>query len=235
MSGTAAGQERAERLVPFTGLRGAVARAMSAAWQAPRVAVAIDVKLDALTQLRAQRQETAGAAPKLSPTHFVLRAVALALREHPALNGEIARDGVRLRERIDVGLAVNVPGGVLAPVIRELDAKPVEVVADEAAQLAAQARAGTLPPSALRGATFTCSTLGATGIDWFTPILNPPQIAILGAGAIVRRPVVDDEDRVVVAPTMALTLVFDHRATDGHPAATFLAAVRDQLERPWAL
>jgi pyruvate dehydrogenase E2 component (dihydrolipoamide acetyltransferase) len=196
--------------------------------------MAVDVRVDALIDLRAHRQEQLGPTPRLSPTHFVMRAAALALREHPGLNGEIETDGVRLRDRIDIGLAVNMPDGVLVPVVREVDAKPVETVAEEAAGLAEQARAGTLKPSALRGATFTFSTLGATGIDWFTPILNPPQIAILGAGAIDRRPIADCDD-VVIASIMTLTLVFDHRATDGHPAALFLAAVRKQIERPSAL
>jgi pyruvate/2-oxoglutarate dehydrogenase complex dihydrolipoamide acyltransferase (E2) component len=234
MTGATAGDERTEALVPFTGLRGAVARAMSAAWEAPRVAIAVDVRVDALSDLRARRQEQVGVTARLSPTHFVLRAAALALREHPGLNGEITSDGVRLRDSIDIGLAVNMPDGVLVPVLREVDTKTVESVAEEAAGLAEYARAGTLKPSALRGATFTFSTLGATGIDWFTPILNPPQIAILGAGAIVRRPIVDGDD-VVIASMMTLTLVFDHRATDGHPAALFLAAVRKQIELPCAL
>lgn len=217
--------------VPFTGLRGAVARAMDAAWQAPRVAVAFDVDVDACLALREERQERGDAGVRLSLTHFILRAAALALREHPGLNGQVEDEGVRLSERIDVGLAVSVPGGVLAPVVRDVDTKSVEVIAAEARELADQARDGTLAPSAMRGGTFTVSTLGSTGASWFTPILNPPQIAILGVGGVARRPVVRDEE-LVPASVMTLTLVFDHRATDGHPAALFLAAIRDRLQAP---
>lgn len=234
MTEAAARDESAPTSIPFTGLRGAVARAMSAAWEAPRVAVAIDVNADAMLAARTRRQDEAGAGAKLSPTHFILRALALALREHPHVNGEVEREGVRLHERVDIGLAVDVPNGVLVPVLRDVDTKSVATIAGETARLAAQAREGTLMPSALRGATFTLSTLGATGISWFTPILNPAQIAILGAGAITRQPVAEG-DRVVVGSVMTLTLVFDHRATDGFPAATFLAAVRERLEHPETL
>ncbi|UGS35076.1 2-oxo acid dehydrogenase subunit E2 [Capillimicrobium parvum] len=220
--------------VPFVGLRGAIARAMTGAWEAPRVAVAIDVRLDACEAARRRRQDELGESPRLSPTHYILRAVALALRDHPRLNGVVAESSVRLAESIDIGLAVSLDEGLLVPVVREVDAKPVETIARETADLAARARAGRLEPSAQRGATFTISTLGATGSAWFTPILNAPQVAILGVGAIERRPIVVEEG-IVAATMTTLTLVFDHRATDGHPAATFLAAVRDQLEDPQRL
>lgn len=217
--------------VPFTGLRGAVARSMTAAWQAPSVAIGIDVDVGRLLELRAERQKQASGSPRLSPTHFVMRALALALREHPDLNGMVESDGVRLHERIDIGLAVNVPTGVLVPVVRDVDRKHVAILAEETSLLAELARAGKIPPSSMRGATFTFSTLGATGIDWFIPIINSPQIAILGTGAIVKR-VVADGERAVIAPMMTLTLVFDHRATDGYPAARFLATLRAQIEHP---
>lgn len=217
--------------VPFVGLRGAIARAMTGAWAVPRVAVAIDARLDACERRRRERQAELGESPRLSPTHYILRAVALTLRDHPRLNGVVAESGVQLAESIDIGVAVSLEEGLLVPVVREVDAKPVEDIAREAADLAGRARAGRLEPSAQRGATFTVSTLGATGAAWFTPILNAPQVAILGIGAIERRPIVV-EDEIVAATMTTLTLVFDHRATDGHPAATFLAAVRDRLERP---
>jgi len=218
-------------VVPFTGIRGAVARAMTGAWGAPRVAVAFDVELDACLALRRARQEEAGEDVRLSPTHFILRAAALALRDHPGLNGTVHDDGVHLSATVDIGLAVSIDGGLIVPVIRAVDAKPVEVVAREAAELAQQARSGGLRQSALRGGTFTVSTLGATGAAWFTPILNAPQVAILGVGAIQRRAVVRGDD-VVPASMTTLTVIFDHRAVDGQPAATFLAAIRDRLEHP---
>ncbi|MBS1868729.1 MAG: 2-oxo acid dehydrogenase subunit E2 [Actinobacteria bacterium] len=218
------------RRVPFTGLRGAVARAMTAAWQAPRVAAAVEVDMRPCLALQRELQERVGAEPRLTPTHLVLRAVALTLREHPRLNGRVDAEGVELVEEVALGLAVNLDEGLLVPVIRDAGEKPVEQLARESRELAGAARAGRLGPSAIKHGTFTVSTLGATGIDWFTPVLNAPQVAILGVGRIAERPLVQD-GAVIAAPTMALTLVYDHRAVDGHPASLMLAALRDRLER----
>lgn len=217
--------------VPFVGLRGAIARAMTGAWDVPRVAVAIDVRLDACQDARRARQAELGDSPRLSPTHYIVRAAALALRDHPRLNGRVGADGVELADTVDIGLAVALDEGLLVPVLRDVDITSVDAIAREAAELADRARSGRLAPADQRGGSFTVSTLGATGAVWFTPILNAPQVAILGIGAIERRAIVVEED-VVPATMTTLTLVFDHRATDGHPAATFLADVRDRLERP---
>lgn len=213
--------------VPFTGMRGAVAREMAHAWQRPRVAVGVEVDMTAaLISLEEQR----GDGTRLSPTHAVLRSVALALREHSRLNAQVREDAVEVASEVNLGLAVSLEEGVIVPVIRNADRKSIAELAAEASDLAEAARAGSLPGIALRDGTFTVSNLGATGIDWFTPILNAPQAAILGVGRVLER-VVAQNGIAVVAPTVVLTLVFDHRAVDGHPAALFLAAVRDRLER----
>ncbi|MDT4883010.1 Dihydrolipoyllysine-residue acyltransferase component [compost metagenome] len=102
-------------------------------------------------------------------------------------------------------------------------------LASEVRDLATGARTGALPPRAYQGGTFTVTNLGMTGIDWFTPILNPPQIGIIGVSRVVQRPVVR-EGQLAVASMTTLTLVFDHRAVDGYPAAQFLASVRERLE-----
>lgn len=213
--------------VPLSGMRGAVAREMTSAWQHPRVAVGAEVEMTAaLAALEAQRADRA----RLSPTVAVVRATALALVEHPRLNAMVSDDGVEVASSVNIGLAVSLDEGVIVPVIRDADKKSMSSLAAETAALARAARAGELPGTALRDGTFTVSTLGASGIDWFTPILNSPQAAILGVGRIAERPVARNRT-VVVAPTVALALVFDHRAVDGQPAALFLAAVRDRLER----
>ncbi|MGZ6652108.1 MAG: 2-oxo acid dehydrogenase subunit E2 [Solirubrobacteraceae bacterium] len=216
--------------VPLSGMRGAVAREMAGAWRHPRVAVGVEVEMTAaMARLDALQQEAGDLRPP-SPTHLVLRAVALALREHPRLNARIGEEAVEVAGDVNLGLAVSLDEGVIVPVIRDADRKSVPELAREAGELAAAARAGTLPGTALRDGTFTVSTLGATGIDWFTPILNAPQVGILGVGAVAER-VVARGGNAVVAPTMMLTLVFDHRAVDGYAAAQLLAAVRDRLER----
>jgi pyruvate/2-oxoglutarate dehydrogenase complex dihydrolipoamide acyltransferase (E2) component len=213
--------------VPLSGVRGAVAREMALAWQLPRVAVGVEVDMTAaLSALEDQRADGA----RLSPTHAVLRSVALALREHPRLNARVKEDAVEVASEVNLGLAVSLDEGVIVPVIRDADRKSMPELAAEASDLAQAARAGSLAGTALRDGTFTVSTLGATGIDWFTPILNAPQVAILGVGRVIER-VLARDGVAVVAPTVVLTLVFDHRAVDGQPAALFLAAVRDRLER----
>lgn len=222
-----------DRVVPFTGLRGAVARAMQAAWSAPRVTIGMDVRFDACLAARDQRQARVGA--RLTPTTYVLRAVALALRRHPELNGAVHDDGIHLRDRVHLGLAVTVDGGLVVPVVRDVDARSLEEIGDEAATLADVARRGGLTPRAMQGATFTVSSLGAVGASWFTPIINAPQIAILGVGAAAPRPVVEPTGELGVATVATLTLVFDHRAVDGHEAALFLGTVRELLEDPSAL
>jgi len=113
-------------------------------------------------------------------------------------------------------------------VLMQADGRNLEALESEVARLAEDARAGKLPASAYQRGTFTVSTLGATGIDWFTPVLNPPQIAILGVGRVAQRAVVVD-DMIVARPMMTLTLVFDHRALDGHPAGVFLSDVARRL------
>ena len=213
--------------VPLTGMRGAVAREMASAWQHPRVAMGVEVEMTAaLAALERQR----GDGPRLSPTVAVVRAAGLSLVEHPRLNALVSEEAVEVATSVNIGLAVSLEEGVIVPVIRDAHEKSMAALAAEMAELARVARAGELPGTALRDGTFTVSTLGASGIDWFTPVLNSPQAAILGVGRVAERAVVRD-GTVIVAPTVVLTLVFDHRAVDGHPAALFLAAVRDRLER----
>jgi pyruvate/2-oxoglutarate dehydrogenase complex dihydrolipoamide acyltransferase (E2) component len=175
-------------------------------------------------------QQELGDEPRVSATHLVLRAVAVELRAHPRLNARMAEDAVELAADVNLGLAVNLDEGVVVPVIQEADRKSIAELAREAHELADAARTGALPGPALRDGTFTVTTLGATGIDWFTPILNMPQVAILGVGSIAER-VLARNGTPVVASTMFLTLVFDHRAVDGQPAALFFAAVRNRLVR----
>ncbi len=217
--------------IPFTGLRGAVVRTMASTWQTvPPVALFAEVETSAGDRRLETLQREVGGEPRLSLTHLILRAVALTLREHPRLNARVHADGIEVLREIHLGLAVNLEDALVVPVIRGADRRSIPELAREAQHLAAAARAGQLAPAAFQGGTFTVSNLGATGIDAFTPIINPPQVAILGVGRRALRAIVRD-GRVVAAPTLVLTLVFDHRAIDGFPAATFLAALRARLER----
>lgn len=216
------------KAIPLSGLRGSVARAMSQAWQAPQVAIGVDVDMSKALErrdvLREQLQQ-----PKLSITPLLVYATALALKQHPQLNALLTEQGIEQRSEINLALAVSLDDGLMTPVIRNADQLSFEELHKQIQDSIGQARAGSLPPSGLQGGTFTISNLGMTGIDWFTPILNPPQIAILGVGSISERVVVRDGE-FAHASIMTLTLVFDHRAIDGYPAALFLGSLKQLLE-----
>jgi pyruvate dehydrogenase E2 component (dihydrolipoamide acetyltransferase) len=216
----------ATTVVPLKGIRGVIARSLSAAWQAPRVAQGLDADMSAV--LARVQTERASTGRKVSITHAVLRAAALTLREHPAVNGTVSDQAVEHWTDVNLGVAVNTPAGVVVPVLMQADAFGLGELETRVGALADAARAGKLPASAYQRGTFTVSTLGATGIDWFTPVLNPPQIAILGVGRVAERAVVI-AGQVVARPMMTLTLVFDHRALDGHPAGLFLSALAQRL------
>ena len=212
--------------IPLKGIRGVIARSLTAAWQAPRVAQGLDADMSAV--LARVKTERAATGRKISITHAVLRAAALTLREHPAVNGVVSDQAVELWADVNLGVAVNTPVGVVVPVLSAADTFDLGELEQRVAVLAEGARGGKLPAAAYQRGTFTVSTLGATGIDWFTPVLNPPQIAILGVGRVAERPVVIAGE-VVARPMMTLTLVFDHRALDGHPAGLFLSALARRL------
>jgi pyruvate dehydrogenase E2 component (dihydrolipoamide acetyltransferase) len=179
--------------------------------------------------------DLAGTEQRVPAYHdFILRLTALALREHPALNASLLDGEVVEHEVVHIGLAVETPRGLLVPVVRDVPGKSVQQLATESAGLIGAAQAGTLAGEAMRGGTFTISNLGMFGIDAFTPLINPPECAILGLGRIVARPVVTDEvnETIAVRRMMALSLTFDHRLVDGGPAARFLQRIVQLIERP---
>lgn len=213
--------------IPLTGLRGAIARNMTQGWQAPRVSMQARVDVSACERRRAELQQAGG--PKVTLTTFVLRALALTLREHPRMNALLRENEIELVADVNLALAVSVDDGLMAPVIRNADQKSLQEIATEAATLATEARTGKLAPKHLQRGTFTLSNLGMTQIDSFAPIVNPPQVGILGVSRVIPTPVVKDGE-IVIAPLMGLTLVFDHRAVDGYPAALFLGDLKQRLE-----
>jgi len=218
--------EQAE-IIPLRGLRGMIAKNLSQAWQVPRVAQGLSVEIDgALAKLK---QLSADEGVKLSFTHAIMRAIALTLTEHPLLNATINDKGIMLHESKNISVAVNTDNGLVAPVIKNVEQMSLSELANNLKEIAGKARTGTLAASGYQGGTFTVSTLGATGIDWFTPVLNPPQVAILGVGGIQKKAVVKG-DVLAIATCVELTLVFDHRALDGFPAGLFLSALAKRLE-----
>jgi pyruvate dehydrogenase E2 component (dihydrolipoamide acetyltransferase) len=165
---------------------------------------------------------------RLTYTDLLAEIVARLLPEHALLNATLTDEGIVVSEAVHMGVAVALEDGLIVPVIRDAGTRPLGELARERARLAEKAQAGTLTLDEVDGGTFTISNLGAFGADAFTPIVNPPQCAILGAGRIVDKPTVVD-GRITVCPTMWLSLTFDHRLVDGAPAARFLQALAERL------
>lgn len=171
---------------------------------------------------------------RASLTEAVVRACALALRNHPHLAARWTDEGLLLPERMDIGLAVALDEGLIVPVVRDAGGKDLRTLNGEIAGLAERARAGTLATAETEGGVFSVTNLGAYGIDAFTPLVNPPQTAVLGVGRARLRPAVVD-GAVTPRMLMVLSLTFDHRVVDGAPAAAFLAEVVSLLQDPEAL
>ena len=171
---------------------------------------------------------------RASYTEAIVRACALALREHPQVARQWSEKGLVACASIDVGVAVSVDDGLIVPVIRAADTKDLESLNREIAELAEQARSGRTTAEETRGAAFSVTSLGAHRIDAFTPLLDLPQAAILGVGRARPRPAVVDGE-IVVRTLMVLSLTVDHRVIDGDPAAAFLDRVLALLEAPEAL
>jgi pyruvate dehydrogenase E2 component (dihydrolipoamide acetyltransferase) len=190
------------------------------------------------TQLAPEFEKRYGA--RLAYDAMIAKACAIALGEHPHVNAQWqeAADGqpagLRLQERVNVGIAVASEQGLLVVVVRDADSKPLAQVNQDLADMVAKSRQGGLGPDALSGGTFTITNLGGYGIEAFTPIVNPPETGILGIGRIAKRPAVVD-GQIVPRDLMYLSLSFDHRVVDGAPAAQFLQRVKECLEAPYVL
>jgi pyruvate dehydrogenase E2 component (dihydrolipoamide acetyltransferase) len=165
---------------------------------------------------------------------MVVKACALALREHPRANGAYRDGRFELYSRVNVGVAVAANDALVVPTVFDADRKGLRQIASESRALAGKVREGQITPPELSGATFTVSNLGMYGIDGFSAVINPPQAAILAVGAIVEQPVVRDGE-ISTAHLMQVDLACDHRILYGAPAAEFLARVRALLEEPLSL
>lgn len=168
---------------------------------------------------------------RASYSEAIVRASALALRDHSRLAARWTGTGIVRPERIDVGIAVALDDGLIVPVVRNADGKDLATLGAEIAELAERARRGQLTPAETEGGCFSVTNLGAYRIDAFTPLINPPQTAILGVGRARARPAVVD-GAIAVRTLLVLSLTFDHQVVDGAPAAAFLDAVVGLLEDP---
>lgn len=224
------GERPAPEVVPLTGMRKAIARRLTESKSTvPHFYVTAHCRVDRLMALRAQVNE---AAPrKVSVNDFVLKAVAGALREVPAANAVWGGDHILRHGTVDIAVAVAIEGGLLTPVLRDVDRLSLVEVSATVAELAERARAGRLQQHELEGGAFSVSNLGMYGVDEFSAILNPPQSGILAVSAAKQQPVVED-GQLAVGTVMTVTLSADHRVVDGAVAAEWMAAFVRRIENP---
>ncbi len=222
-------------LVALTGIQRIAAERLTASWrETPMVTEGIEVDFTAALAARAAGMAAwAAAADGVEPTinDIILKATATALAAHPRLNAAYSDGGVRQFREINLGVAIDVDDGLLVPVLHGADRLGLAEIAKAVRGLAAQARQHRLGLAELEGGTFTVTNLGGFGVDWFTPVLNPPQCAILGVGRVRRTPVAEG-DAVVVRERATFVLSFDHRVVDGVPCARFLGHLKELLENP---
>jgi pyruvate dehydrogenase E2 component (dihydrolipoamide acetyltransferase) len=219
------------QVIPFAGIRKVVAERLTESLRTmAQVTIAREVDAGGLVARRAALAAGFEAATgvRLTYTDLLVKAVAGLLADHPLLNATLTERGIVCAPAVHMGVAVALEDGLIVPVIRDAGSRSLAEVARDRVDLAAKAQAGTLTMEEVEGGTFTISNLGSFGADAFTPIVNPPQCAILGVGRIVDKPVAVD-GLVQVRPTMWLSLTFDHRIVDGAPAARFLQQLGDRL------
>jgi pyruvate dehydrogenase E2 component (dihydrolipoamide acetyltransferase) len=219
------------QLIPLTGMRGTIAQRMHQSLQTTaQLTLITEADVTELKDLR----EKLNQEYDLTYTDLLLKAVARALPEHPRLNGWVLEGGLQVSPEINLGMAVALADGLIVPVVHNTEHKSLKEIAGETRQLAQKAREGKLQPGEVSGGTFTITNLGMYGIDAFTPIINLPEVAILGVGRMVEKPIRGSQG-ILWRQMLTLSLTFDHRAVDGAPAAAFLQAITRQLEAPAAL
>jgi pyruvate dehydrogenase E2 component (dihydrolipoamide acetyltransferase) len=199
----------------------------------PHFYVTSEVAMDRAWELRAELNALDG-SPKISVNDFVIRACALALLRHPGVNASFQGDRIRVHHRAHIGIAVALEGGLITPVLRDCDVKPLAQIALEARDLAERARVGKLRASELSGGTFSISNLGMLDVEEFSAIINPPEGAILAVGSVLEKAVVAG-GALAVGRRMKMTISCDHRAMDGAMGARFLQDVKRLLEEPLRL
>jgi pyruvate dehydrogenase E2 component (dihydrolipoamide acetyltransferase) len=226
---------REDETVQLTKLRQAIARRMTEAKTSiPHFYVTHEYKMDAVMAMRKQVNEYLPENEKLSVNDFIIKAVALALREFPNLNASFSGDKVVRHGAVNVGVAVAIPGGLLTIVNRNTDQQPLRAISADVKRMVAGAREGKVKPNDIEGSTFSISNMGMYDVENFSAIINPPEAAILAVSSAREVPVVEDGE-IKVGWRMKATISVDHRVSDGVEAAQFMQALAKYLEEPLRL
>jgi pyruvate dehydrogenase E2 component (dihydrolipoamide acetyltransferase) len=226
----------AEHVTPMVGVRRTIAERMAhSAHTTARVTLTLTADATEMVRMRGELKAALADTGQPAPSYndILIKLVAQALSEHPALNARLVEDEIHQLAEINVGLAVDMEAGLFVPVIRGAKDLSLREVAQETRRLIDRVAEGQFAPEDLQGGTFTITNLGGFEIEAFTPIINPPECAVLGVGRIAPQPVVR-EGEIVVRSTVVLSLTFDHRLVDGAPAARFLQRIKTLVENPVA-
>ncbi|MEA2238035.1 MAG: hypothetical protein QOC81_2759 [Thermoanaerobaculia bacterium] len=223
-------QQLETKEIPLSAMRRTIAKRLAeSTGPIPHFYLTAEYDVTNLLSMREQLNEIEGI--KTSVNDFIVRAVALALRHHPNVNASWGDEAITQHGEIHIGIAVSTPEGLITPVVRKAAEKSVSDIASEVRALAEKAKNRKLMPNEYQGSTFTISNLGAWGIEQFTAIINPPNVAILAIGAATAQPVVIDR-QVVIRDRMKVTMSCDHRVVDGALGAEYLRTLRSYLEQP---
>lgn len=222
--------------VPLTQIRKTIAKRLAASLgPVPHFFLTSDVDMERAAEARDALNRQLGDQGKVSYNDIILKATALALRKHRACNAWFQDDHIRYWNEVHLGMAVAVEDGLITPVIRNADAKPLAAIGAEARELAQRARNRRLKPDEYTGSTFSVSNLGMFDIEHFTAVINPPEAGIVAIGSIVPRPVAGADGTVTVRRRLRLTMSCDHRVIDGATGAQFLQTLKQMLENPLAM
>ncbi|KQX49020.1 MULTISPECIES: dihydrolipoamide acetyltransferase family protein [unclassified Paenibacillus] len=227
--------DRVEERVPFKGIRKIIANAMvKSVYTAPHVTLMDEIDVSALVALRERTKPLAEKkGVKLTYLPFIVKALVAACRQFPALNAMIDEEKQEIvyKKYYNIGIATDTDNGLLVPVIHDADRKNIWSIASSIKDLAVRGREGKLAPNEMKGGTISITNIGSVGGMFFTPVINFPEVAILGAGRITEKPVVKN-GQIVAASVMALSLSFDHRIVDGATAQSFLNYIKQLLADP---
>jgi len=230
------GEVPEDQVIAMSRLRQAIGRRMQDSNQNfPHFYITRSYKTGEMMKLRKELNQLLPESDKLSVNDFIIKAVALALRQYPNLNASIEDEKhIRRYGHVNIGVAVAVEGGLMTVVVKDADQKPVRLIAREVREMASRARDGKVRNEDIQGSTFSISNLGMFGVDNFAAIINPPEAAILAVSAVQKQPVVE-EGELKIGSRMNATLSADHRVTDGAEAAEFMKVLANYMEEPMRL
>lgn len=218
------------RKIPFAGVRKAISQRLRPGFhEALPVSLMMEYSADNLIEHRKRFND------KISFTAYGVKASALALKEFPEINATLEGEEIIYHDDVNIAVAVHTPRGLRAPVIRNADKKTLLEITRIIDEYSEKGKRGEITLAEQSGHSFTVTNLGMTGVTYFTPIINPPDIAILAIGTITSRPLLTESGSLKIEKIGYLTLVFDHRIVDGVPAANFLSTVKRFLEQPSSL